>query len=186
MAASEESFDYPPMYDFPPFFTIQPSDETRMKQLEQWRKFILHWVQHNAAKEAMLVDVHSFPLFKNDRIHRSLSQEGVEQVVNHLVRSGNGEWDDPQGKTRFRVFIKRPEEWAGIIFDYVCRFDMFRNVYTVYELHSGDISIGAPFSNVDPILLLRALRYLQQQGRAEVYEGTTVDEHGVKFHNPET
>eukprot|EP01138_Halocafeteria_seosinensis_P003467 gb/GECG01003543.1/.p1 GENE.gb/GECG01003543.1/~~gb/GECG01003543.1/.p1 ORF type:complete len:117 (+),score=12.69 gb/GECG01003543.1/:1-351(+) len=70
MAASEESFDYPPMYDFPPFFTIQPSDETRMKQLEQWRKFILHWVQHNAAKEAMLVDVHSFPLFKNDRIHR--------------------------------------------------------------------------------------------------------------------
>lgn len=95
MAASESSFEYPPIYNFPPFFTyvqfsgcwlalcytivhifivpcrIQPSDETRMKQLEQWRKFILHWVQSQALKEAMLVDVHSFPLFKNDKINRT-------------------------------------------------------------------------------------------------------------------
>lgn len=73
----------------------------------------------------------------------SLSQEAAEAVVNHLISSGNGEWDDPQKRSRFRVYLKRPEEWAGIIYDYVCQYDMFRNVYTVYELHSGDISVGA-------------------------------------------
>eukprot|EP00956_Cyclotella_meneghiniana_P044092 scaffold301725_cov86-Cyclotella_meneghiniana.AAC.4 len=40
---NEADYQYPDVYHFPPFFTIQPVLSTREKQLAQWRELILKY-----------------------------------------------------------------------------------------------------------------------------------------------
>lgn len=54
-------------------------------------------------------------------------------------------------------------------------------VFTVYELHSGDVATGTPFEHMDPWLIREAVGCLEPQGKAAVFPGASLEEEGVKF-----
>ena len=120
-----------------------------MKQLEQWKQLIMSW--HRAHQQYTLT-LSEWPLFENKkisseegRLHRSmpalltprwgslssmrcvgnLATEDRVKVVEYLVSTGNGDWED-QAKTRCKIFFKSPAEWAAIILRVVsfCEADM--------------------------------------------------------------
>jgi ESCRT-II complex subunit VPS25 len=160
------------------FYSLQPVDETRAKQLDQWRSIVLDYCEANSTSQ---LNLNATAIFRNDDIDRELSLDGRISVIDHLIVSGNAEWDSQAAKTTCQVFSKSAQEWAASVHQYAQEYAMFGSVYTVYELHSGDVAAGAPFRGVQAALLLSALRLLERQGRATLIQGGTADEHGVKF-----
>ncbi len=158
--------------------SLQPVDETRAKQLDQWRSILLDYCESNSISE---LNLNAAPIFENPAIERSLPTNGRIAVIQHLISSGNAEWDNPSSQSSCHIFGKSAQEWATTVHQYAQEYALFDSVYTVYELHSGDIAAGADFRGVQPRLLLSALKLLESQGRATLIEGGTVDEHGVKF-----
>ena len=168
----------PDFYHFPPFFTIQPVLSTREKQLAQWRELLLKY--HTDNKITTLV-LHDCPLWKNTAINRQLTKEEVQIVVEDLIQSGYGEWEDDRTKTRVRILWRRPEQLASDIYDWAVRNGNVNSICTVYELHSGEDVNGMSFEGVDEELLRRALGVLEDQGKCAMFQGETSEEDGIKF-----
>lgn len=135
---------------------------------------------HTNLKIKTLV-VHDCPLWKNADIGRELTREGIRAVMEDFVKSGHGEWEDPNLKTRCRILWRKPEQLASDIFDWA-ETNGFRNsVCTVYELHSGEDVNGMSFQGADEELLRRALAILEKQGKCTLFKGDTSAEDGIKF-----
>jgi len=165
-------------YSFPPFFTLQPVEATRSKQLLLWRRLLLGWAEQNPEAGAIALD--SFPLFRNAAIDRSLSTEGRRAVADELVSTGHAAWEDP-GKT-LHLFVKTPSEWAALILDFIQSNGLSGTIYTLYELHSGDLTRDTPLQGIQPALCLKALQVLESSAKVEIYHSTeSLDETGVKF-----
>ena len=105
-----------------------------------WRELILRYHTENKIKTLV---VHDCPLWKNPGIMRELSPAGVGAVVDDFVRSGHGEWEDPEVKTRCRILWRRPEQLASDVYDWAEANGYINSVCTVYELHSGKRSARA-------------------------------------------
>jgi ESCRT-II complex subunit VPS25 len=58
--------------------------------------------------------------------------------MNDFVKSGNGEWEDSESRTRCRILWRRPEQLAEDIYDWAIANGYKNSVCTVYELHSGE------------------------------------------------
>lgn len=54
-------------------------------------------------------------------------------------------------------------------------------VLTVWEIQNGEDSEGQEFFGLETKILLKALRALEAQGKAEVFSGTSDENLGVKF-----
>lgn len=180
---ASETFALPEIFYFPPFFTLQPVDSTRAKQLEQWRALIVGW--HQANKTTSLV-VKDWPLWANKEINRRLPDEAISTVLEYVVSSGSGEWEDPASKTRLRVFYRSPSDWGKAIHRYACDHGMAMegSIYTLYEIRTAGEWQGNEFCSLEPAMLLRALESLAKEGLADLVrdEGVTaLDEIGVKF-----
>lgn len=171
-------FEYPEFYSFPPFFTIQPVLATREKQMGLWRELILRY--HTDRKIKTLV-VHDCPLWKNSNIERELSHEAVQAVMDDFVKSGHGEWEDPDVQTRCRILWRKPEQLASDIYVWAEANGYINSVCTVYELHSGEDVNGMSFQGADEELLRRALDILEDQGKCTMFKGETSSEDGIKF-----
>lgn len=172
------SFELPDFYHFPPLFTIQPVLSTREKQLGQWRELILKY--HTNLKIKTLV-LHECPLWKNSAIDRQLDKEEVQIVVDDLIKSGYGEWEDEHTKTRVRILWRRPEQLASDIYDWAVANGYVNSICTLYELHSGEDVNGMSFEGVDEELLRRALGVLEGQEKCALFQGETSEEDGIKF-----
>lgn len=158
-----DAFTWPDIYSFPPFFTLQPVDATRAKQLEQWRQLLLAWA---AAHKATSLTVKEWPYWTNRAIGRTLSDDGIAAVLDYMVTSGSGEWEDPGAKSRFRVFVRTPADVAAALHEAVVKRGMTTagNIYTLYELHSGGALAGTEFDGMDPGILMRALEVMERSG----------------------
>mmetsp|Transcript_8380 Transcript_8380/g.14833 ORF Transcript_8380/g.14833 Transcript_8380/m.14833 type:complete len:176 (-) Transcript_8380:101-628(-) len=165
-------------YSFPPFFTLQPVDVTRDKQIKLWRRLILEWFEKNSSQDVLSLE--SFELFENKAINRKLDSAGREAIAKDLLDSGHGSWHDV-GKTLY-VYLKTPSEWATIIYEFAQKNGLTDTIYTLYEIHSGDLTRGTPIQGIEPSACLRALEVLQASGKAQVYTNAeAIDETGVKF-----
>lgn len=168
----------PEYHAFPPFFTLQPVVETRKMQLRLWRELVLRWHQ---ARGIQNLNLNEWPIFANPVIDRTLSLKARQEVVQGLVASGHAEWKD-EFKTAALVMWRSPQEIAVSVLDFVRRNGMAGNVYTVYDLNSGDeITASADFHGTDPTIFRRALEILEQQGKAALFKGASSEEDGVKF-----
>ena len=169
--------------NFPPFFTLQPVETTRLKQLSLWKKLIMDWFSkpENHSQQSVIV-LDSFALFFNDKIDRRLNPEERIAVAEHLIASGHAEWKE-QDESIY-VYIKTPVELASIIFDFVQSNGLFETVFTLYELLSGDLTSGTPIYGMNQNLCLSALQILSKKGKADIYlNKENIDETGVKFLN---
>ncbi|KAG9413031.1 Vacuolar protein-sorting-associated protein 25 [Aphanomyces cochlioides] len=171
------TFTFPEHYSFPPFFTLQPVRSTREKQLILWKSLVLDY--HKAMNQPVFTP-NSTPIFENPQINRKLTMEARSAIVTYLVRCGNAEWEDDT-HTRLRVFWKPPAEWAAEIYTFATDRGMINNVYTLYELHSGEETKGASFYGLEPWLLRKALEVLEHEAKAAIIHGDTPENDGVKF-----
>lgn len=171
-------FEWPWQYNFPPFFTIQPNLATRAKQLEAWKELILTY--HRTQKKYILdvAEVQSSPLFSNKEIKRSLPLDGIYAVLEDLQKQGQLEWTDKQ-KQRCYIYWRTPEEWGSLIYNWASSHGMTNTVCTLFELTNGDDTADEEFHELDTGLLLKSLRTLENEGKAEVisFDGNE----GVKF-----
>lgn len=61
--------------------------------------------------------------------------------MDDFVKSGHGEWEDPELRTRCRILWRKPEQLASDIYDWAVANGYINSVCTVYELHSGEYYI---------------------------------------------
>jgi len=102
-------------------------------------------------------------------------------VMRDFVKSGHGEWEDPELGTRCRILWRKPEQLASDIYDWAAVNGYINSVCTVYELHSGEDVNGMSFQGADEELLRRALGILEEQGKCAMFHGETSSEDGIKF-----
>ena len=61
--------DLPPLYSWPPFFTLQPQEATRDQQLEQWARLLVSWCAFH--RQALLPVLREWPLWRNAALDRA-------------------------------------------------------------------------------------------------------------------
>ena len=112
---------------------------------------------------------------------RSIDSTPTTHSTQSLVASGHAEWKDEARTTCF-VMWRSPQEIAASLLDFVRKNGMAGQVYTVYDLHSGDeLTATADFHGTDPAIFRRALDILEGQGKCAVFRGQNSEEDGVKF-----
>lgn len=81
------SFDFTPpeFWSFPPFFTLQPVEATRSKQLALWKDLILKFHMERNLGSMTLAE---FPYFENKAIGRRMDSKGITAVIESLIASG--------------------------------------------------------------------------------------------------
>ena len=172
----ETDFDWPWQYSFPPFFTVQPIEATKNKQIEDWCSLILAYCRCHRIFVLDLGEAqNNSPLFQNKTINRRLPSAGVTLMVEALVKRGRAEWTDSKKRRAF-IFWRRPEEWATSIYRWISATGKTKTVCTFYEIRSGPDTENEEFHELHEELLNRALRVLESQKKAEIIDGE-----GVKF-----
>ena len=172
------SIEKPWQYNFPPFFTIQPNIDTRKKQLEAWCQLVLD-TQKSCNSHSLDVNEALGTIFTNKEINRKLSRDGVDMVLEELIKKGHLEWKDPRTKKECLIMWRTPEEWGKLIYKYINDRSMNNSVCTLFELANGDDTDGEEFHGLEQWLLLRALKSLEIDGKAELM--AFGDNEGVKF-----
>eukprot|EP00002_Diphylleia_rotans_P017282 TRINITY_DN3355_c0_g1_i1.p1 TRINITY_DN3355_c0_g1~~TRINITY_DN3355_c0_g1_i1.p1 ORF type:complete len:194 (+),score=42.50 TRINITY_DN3355_c0_g1_i1:66-647(+) len=172
--------EFPAFYSWPPFFTLQPTQETRQKQTQLWTELILMYSQRMKTNTLTVSEALRQPPFVNPQINRKLSEEAFRYFIDAMVTQGRAQWTD-SSRTKCVLYSKRLEEWADIIYKWVYDSGLTDSVMTVYELHSGDSTRGLAFHGLDPFIITNALRVLETRGKAQIFRGDTTDEDGVKF-----
>ena len=170
-AATAQNWGASEWRSFPPLYTLQPVESTRLQQLKIWVDLVHLWSTEHRQSRFVL---HECPVFENKAISRRLPREGIEAVAGALLLDGRAERREEQ----IQLYEKRPEDLALEFYEFVVNNDMLNGVYTIFELYTD--SLG-PFRNVDPVLVRKALDILERDHKCQVFSGTTTDDEGVKF-----
>lgn len=119
--AAKEAFEFPEAWHMPPFFTIQPIEETRQKQLQMWVDLVIRYQKHHGVASIAVesaAESKESELFSNPSIQRRLNLDGVRTVLQAVVREGYGIWVD-DGKTVCVTSHRRFQDWANLLYDWV-------------------------------------------------------------------
>lgn len=169
-------FTFPYFYNYPPYFTLQPVKDTREKQIQLWKELILKYCKH---RKCFLVDLEEdFPLFENASIQRKLTFEAREQFLGALIADGRAEWLDKNHR-KCLILWRRIQDWADLLVDFVRENGI--ELMTLEEIISGDETHGTELAGIDRGVLIRAIKILEQRGRAAMFKGSSTDDDGVKF-----
>ncbi|OAX85346.1 hypothetical protein ACJ72_00275 [Emergomyces africanus] len=178
-------FKFPATYSFPPFFTLQPNTTTRLAQFQKWSALIQAWCRHHRIYRLSLIDAIDSPLFHNSELRKRLSLADARTVVDWMVRGEGGgrraEWVGAEsgGKAVAWIWWRTPEEWAGVLADWVEETAQKNTVLTFYELMEGEVTVSQEFHGMDPDVLAKSLNVLVKRGKAQVFGSE--DSQGVKF-----
>uniref|UniRef100_A0A0D9WJY1 ESCRT-II complex subunit VPS25 n=1 Tax=Leersia perrieri TaxID=77586 RepID=A0A0D9WJY1_9ORYZ len=170
-------FELPDFFNYPPFFTLQPVRATSEMQMRVWKELILDYCR---SQRIYIISLdQDFPLFCNPAIERSLSREAKEAFLSALVTEGRAEWMD-RDHTRCLILWRRIQDWADYILNFV-KENGSEFVSTVEEIRSGVETRETELAGIDPGVLLRAVKLLEQKGKAVVFKGNSTDDEGIKF-----
>jgi ESCRT-II complex subunit VPS25 len=135
LTSNNAPFAFPPTYSFPPFFTPQPNSTTRLSQLQKWSSLVQSWCRHHKTYRLSLIEAVESPLFHNAALRKRVPLAEARDILDWMAESeengGGGrrvEWIDGGNKTVAWVWWRRPEEWAGILADWVCPLVHFRGM----------------------------------------------------------
>lgn len=176
MAGGKTVDEFPWQHSFPPFYTLQPHQETQRKQIDAWRSVVLDYCRRGGLTTIDVTELSSSPLFNNTAIKRRLPDEAIATVLEDLQSRGNIEWID-KSKKRAHVYWRSPEEWGSLIYNYVKDRGMVNTVCTFYELTEGADTVDQNFHGLENELLIKSLKTLEIQRKAEIFP----DDEGVKF-----
>lgn len=173
------SFKWPWQYEFPPFFTLQKTLITREKQLEAWSQLVIDYCEFYKIYTINIADISNSELFVNSVLNRKLPADGIRAVFEFLEHKRHIDWLDKY-KNRCHIYWRRPEEWATLIYGWAVSNGLLNTPCTLYEITQGDDVTQESFYGLDKDVLLKALRILVDQRRAQLLNIGTEAE-GVKF-----
>lgn len=135
------SYSFPQIYNFPPFFTRQPNEQTWQAQLSNWIQLILGyskanriWIINNKGKvlsqgnvedsddvtlEQQDESIAKDGVFVNNKIQRSLDVEMVNEIFKEMVKNSDAFYTTKKDQTSIFVNFYRPEDWASMILEWV-------------------------------------------------------------------
>jgi ESCRT-II complex subunit VPS25 len=96
------------------------------------------------------------------------------------LHAGRAEWMD-KGHKKCLILWLRIQDWANYILNFVKDNGLEDSVMTVEEIRSGIETRGTELAGIDRGVLMRALKLLEQKGKAAIFKGTSADDEGVKF-----
>nr|XP_019046965.1 ESCRT-II complex subunit VPS25 [Kwoniella bestiolae CBS 10118]OCF25895.1 ESCRT-II complex subunit VPS25 [Kwoniella bestiolae CBS 10118] len=160
---SESGFEYPAIWSFPPFFTLQPNPSTLSHQLELWRALILRWARHERVFKVNTDSGEAGGVFENKRIKREAAP------------------DPPKQDNKYLIYWKKPDEWGDLIYTWVTDNGLNSSIMTFYEITDGDLSHTTEFYELPPPILRKALESLVKRGKAQLLEGKGEVGEGVRF-----
>ncbi|XP_013100275.1 vacuolar protein-sorting-associated protein 25 [Stomoxys calcitrans] len=170
-------FQWPWEYTFPPFFTLQPHEETRQQQLNVWSDLFLKYLKHLNKFTVNIYDS-SFPLYNNETLKRKLSPNMILQILENLRKTGHARPFDKK-QTEWQVYWFTLDEYGNMIYDWIQETGQVNTVCTLYEIAHGDLTEERDFHKIDDDVLLNVLRNLEDKGRCELIEMD--GSYGVKF-----
>ena len=171
-----ENVEFPWQHNFPPFYTLQPNLETRKKQLEAWRTLVLDYCQKRGLTSLDLKEAANSELFHNATIKRRLADDAIKAVFQEIEDKGNLEWTD-KAHTRCNIYWRSADEWGSLIYNFIKQKGQTNAVCTLYELTEGPDAVGQPFHGLDEAVLIKSLKTLELQKKAEIF----ANNEGVKF-----
>ncbi|CAG8537413.1 10323_t:CDS:2, partial [Acaulospora morrowiae] len=160
---------------------LQPTQTTWENQTSLWSEIILAYFRHHKLYRLELSEGLNGELFNNQGIKRRLKLETLEEIIEVMVGQGTAEWYPPSKKTAALIYWRKPEEWASLIDKWVFDNGFNNSILTVYEIAHGEASEGFEFYELDQTILLKALDILVKRGVAQLFQGTSADDMGVKF-----
>ena len=164
-------------HNFPPFFTLQPVQSTRNKQITSWGEIIKNYTK---SKNISTIDL-SCEIFKNNQINRSLSSNDIISIFKQLSNLEVVKFCQSALNSKDKVIVLwRPlSAWADLILEYAVNNSL--SIMTLFDIIGGDDTTGEPFYGQDEELIIGALLLLQEKGKCELmYNDADVVE-GVKF-----
>ncbi|GAM20002.1 hypothetical protein SAMD00019534_031770 [Acytostelium subglobosum LB1] len=178
---TDSTFQFPSYYNREPFFTLQPVLNTQKKQLQMWQELILSYARFHKMYVMDIVECikNDSVLFNNDKIKRRLSLETTKMIFEEIVDNGYGEWLD-KDKNRVLVWWRKPEEWAAMLYKWVCDSGHTNSILTLWEIQKGEDTTNLEFHDIDTTTLMKALKVLEKQNKAQVFSGSD-NNLGVKF-----
>ncbi|KAI8870218.1 ESCRT-II complex, vps25 subunit, partial [Ramicandelaber brevisporus] len=183
-AAALVPFEYPQMFEFPPFFTRQPTISTWTDQLNQWISLITSYYRSHRLFTIDDIDTAITRLpFSNPRINRNLSAATLVEIIDGMVKSGSAEWITPSKSCI--IWWQRAGAWADQLHKYAVDSGLTGSIMTAYELiddeddpetdalaqqamASGRVS-AATFRGLPPIIMHRCLVILVNSGKAQTF-----------------
>lgn len=177
---ARQQFEFPFFWSFPPYFTLQPVEETRRKQVALWCELILRWCKHHQVYKLSTDVAEDTALFANQQINRSLNGETRTLLLQVLVKNGNGMWLS-KSQSQCLILWKKLPEWAAALHEWALSIGMQDAVTSIEEIMDGEDSVGTDFAGMPKELLLEAVKILEQQRKAKLFKGTSADDIGIKF-----
>lgn len=174
-------FVFPKSYNFPPFFSSQPTALTRQAQLRKWSIFLQKYCRHHRIYQITIIEALETPLFHNVALKKRLSLKDAKAVVDFMTsKDGDerAEWLSPE-KSSAWIWWRKPEEWATIISAWVEETGQKGTVLTLYEIVQGETTEKQDFYGLDMEVLRKSLNTLVKKGKAQIFG--TDDQQGIKF-----
>ncbi|OHT16042.1 Vacuolar protein-sorting-associated protein 25 [Tritrichomonas foetus] len=160
------SYKFPPIHDFPPFYTFQENSRAALRvQLNAWTDIILHYMKAKKQSELDLDVELKTSLFNNKKIGRQMFRDHAQKILAKMVESQNATYISSGNKNKIKVIWRKPEDWAEIIVKWVNDNNFNNVIFTFYELREGDDTIDQPFHMIDYDVLAAAAKYLDSNKR---------------------
>ncbi len=182
--------EWPWQYNFPPFYTLQPNEDTKKKQIDAWCDLVLQYCKENRIYQLDLVESQMNELFNNKKIDRKCSIELITAIITELINRGRAEWFNEASKSPKKTANRTDKciilwhslgEWAKLIYDYVNKNSLQNTVCTFYELTESKEVRNEKFYKINNVIFRKALHILEDQHKAEVFQLDSESELGVKF-----
>jgi ESCRT-II complex subunit VPS25 len=172
-------FSWPPVYNFPPFWTLQDVMETRRRQCDLWGDLIMKYMAQTNQSEIVLDTALGWPLFNNTTINRRLDRPTCLVFLNQLVSRKNAQWIKPDEK--LKILFKKPEEWASVLLLWARNNQFINTVMTFTDLREGADTRDQPFHMLDLEVMKQAVLQLEKQKQAKFMPRENLEDCGVKF-----
>ncbi|WWC59654.1 uncharacterized protein I303_102214 [Kwoniella dejecticola CBS 10117] len=177
----KNGFEYPAIWSFPPFFTLQPNPSTLAHQLELWRALVLRWAKYERVFEVSVDGNELGEVFENKRIKRKLLTPSLRRLLTEMSKNGEAAPDPPKQDNRYSIYWKKPDEWADLIYTWIMDNGLNSSIMTFYEITDGDLSHTTEFYELPTPILRKALESLVKRGKAQLLEGKGEIGEGVRF-----
>ena len=120
---SSEPFKFSSRYNYPPFWSIQPTFATRQVQLQIWSSLIQSYCRYNHIWRITLVDALNTPLFHNAQLRKRLTLLEAREIIDWMTREEGAQRAEWIGKEAEKgsawIYWRRPEEWAEALSNWV-------------------------------------------------------------------
>ncbi|XP_063901241.1 vacuolar protein-sorting-associated protein 25-like [Zophobas morio] len=166
------SFDnWPAIYSFPPFFTLQPNSQTKEKQLASWLELVLAYCKTRKLSRFNLNNESESELFFNDKISRKCSSELRLAIFKYMESKG---YAITKNDKDFIISWLTVEDW-------IRNTNQFNSILTLYELRCGDYTANEEFHGLELEILKAALEFLEKTFRCQIFFDESGENAGVKF-----